>query len=265
MLTLKENFTFMLRKLYSDNGYKLFRMSRFEEYDFYADKKDFLSSKSILTFTNPDGRLMALRPDVTLSLIKHAGNGKFHYNENVYRVPRTSSSFREISQSGVEIIGNVNADDVTGLLRLALSSLEIIAGEKDYILVMADAGQILEILGENFNPQIIECISGKNIHGLKELNVSKKLIELCGLNGNAENSLPFLRNDTADIIRKLPQKHLRVDFSVADNLRYYNGIVFKGFIDGVPEAVISGGEYNIMGVKGAGFAVYLDFTGKYHD
>ncbi|MBQ6002159.1 MAG: ATP phosphoribosyltransferase regulatory subunit, partial [Synergistaceae bacterium] len=88
----------MLRKLYSDNGYKLFRMSRFEEYDFYADKKDFLSSKSILTFTNPDGRLMALRPDVTLSLIKHAGNGKYYYNENVYRVPRTSSSFREISQ-----------------------------------------------------------------------------------------------------------------------------------------------------------------------
>ena len=160
---------------------------------------------------------------------------------------------------------DVKADDVTGLLRLALSSLEIIAGEKNYILVMADAGQILEILGENFNPQIIECISGKNIHGLKELNVSKKLIGLCGLNGNAENSLPFLRNDTADIIRKLPQKHLRVDFSVADNLRYYNGIVFKGFIDGVPEAVISGGEYNIMGVKGAGFAVYLDFTGKYHD
>ena len=45
-------------------------MSRFEEYDFYARNKDFLVSDRIITFTDSRGRLLALKPDVTLSIIK---------------------------------------------------------------------------------------------------------------------------------------------------------------------------------------------------
>ena len=44
-----------------------------------------------------------------------------------------------------------------------------------------------------------------------------------------------------------------------------SGIVFKGYIEGIPEAVLSGGEYSIEGVKGAGFAVYLDKAGGVKD
>ena len=57
---------------------------------------------------------------------------------------------------------------------------------------------------------------------------------------------------------------LRLDFSVVNDMQYYNGIVFKGFIGGVCEGVLSGGQYDRlawrMGRKtGAiGFAVYLD-------
>ena len=119
-------------------------MSRFEEYDFYADKKDFLTSKSILTFTDADGRLMALRPDVTLSLIKHAGAGKYHYSENVYRVPKNSSSFREFTQSGLEFIGEINAQEIIGVINLALLTLELLAENRKFIL------ETLEILIKNF-------------------------------------------------------------------------------------------------------------------
>ena len=55
-----------------------------------------------------------------------------------------------------------------------------------------------------------------------------------------------------------------IDFSVVNDLSYYNGIAFKGFIEGVPTSVISGGEYdNLMKkmnkpYKAIGFAVYLD-------
>lgn len=57
---------------------------------------------------------------------------------------------------------------------------------------------------------------------------------------------------------------LRVDFSVVHDIRYYNGIVFKGFIEGIPTGVLSGGQYDRLLAKmgrkaGAiGFAVYLD-------
>ena len=64
----------------------------------------------------------------------------------------------------------------------------------------------------------------------------------------------------SEILRGLEEYYekMRVDYSVAENVKYYSGIVFKGYIEGVPEAVLSGGEYNIMSTEGAGFAVYLE-------
>ena len=47
-------------------------------------------------------------------------------------------------------------------------------------------------------------------------------------------------------------------------MKYYNGIVFKGFIKGIPTGILSGGQYDKlmekMGKKSRaiGFAVYLD-------
>ena len=55
-----------------------------------------------------------------------------------------------------------------------------------------------------------------------------------------------------------------VDFSVINDMSYYNGIVFKGFVSGIPTSILSGGEYDSLMKKlgknsGAiGFAVYLD-------
>ncbi len=55
-----------------------------------------------------------------------------------------------------------------------------------------------------------------------------------------------------------------MDFSIVSDTNYYNGIVFRGFIDGVPASVLSGGQYDKlmqrMGRKSRaiGFAVYMD-------
>ena len=68
--------TFALRSLYARRGYRRFRMSKFEEYDLYAGNRDFLVSGDIITFTDTNGKLMALKPDVTLSIIKNAKIGK---------------------------------------------------------------------------------------------------------------------------------------------------------------------------------------------
>ena len=254
MLAHDEAAFFSLRELYMSKGYRLFRVSRFEEYDFYADKKDFLPSKHILTFTDADGRLMALRPDVTLSVIKNAEEGKYFYRENVYRVPENGSSFREISQSGIEFIG---APDVAEVLSLAVMSLEVIADGRNYVLDVADAG-IVSGLIHGKQGGILRCLTSKNIHGLKELGADERLIELAMLDGSTDDGCPF----SGDILHAMRERgHCRVDFSCVNNLSYYSGIVFKGYVDGVPCAVLSGGEYRIMGVHGAGMAVYLNNYG----
>ena len=46
-------------------------MSKFEPYDLYADYRDFLTNNQLITFTDFDGTLLALKPDITLSIIKN--------------------------------------------------------------------------------------------------------------------------------------------------------------------------------------------------
>ncbi len=258
VLTHKEKLALMLRGLYTENGFKFYRMPSFEEYDFYAGKKEFLTSRQILTFTDYDGRLMALRPDVTLSLIKHSSPGKYHYSENVYRVSG-DKMFHEVPQSGIEIIGDITAPELSEVIRLAVKSLETISEGRGFILTIADANQVLEISEGISKPKLTECLSHKNIHGLIELNAPQKLIELVSLDGEITKSLPYLSGELCVILRGLEEYYgeMRIDFSAVENVKYYSGIVFKGYIDGVPEAVLSGGEYDIMQTKGAGFAVYL--------
>ena len=66
-----EAITFALRSLYDRYGYSRYKMNKFEEYDLYARNKDFLICESVITFTDLDGKLMALKPDVTLSIVKN--------------------------------------------------------------------------------------------------------------------------------------------------------------------------------------------------
>ena len=57
---------------------------------------------------------------------------------------------------------------------------------------------------------------------------------------------------------------MMLDFSIINDMRYYNGVIFQGFVDGIPSGILSGGRYDSLMKKmgkhsGAiGFAVYLD-------
>ena len=114
ILKSEERAIFDLRELYQKYGYSQYKMSKFEEYDLYVRNKNFLISDNIITFTDTNGKLMALKPDVTLSIIKNDKDEcdsvrKVYYNENVYRVASGTNSFKEIMQVGLECIGNIDS------------------------------------------------------------------------------------------------------------------------------------------------------------
>ena len=54
LLKKEERVSFSLRALFEQYGYRKFKMSKFEEYDFYAENRSFLHSEAILTFTGLD-------------------------------------------------------------------------------------------------------------------------------------------------------------------------------------------------------------------
>ena len=163
-----------LAELYESYGYSYYKVSRFEEYDLYARNRNFLSGGQILTFNDADGRLMALKPDVTLSIVKNTkddeGMKKIYYKENVYRVPRSGSGFKEIMQSGLECIGDIDRYATGEVIMLAASSLESVSSE--YILDISHIGitaGILEGTDDETADAILKAMSEKNAPMLEKI------------------------------------------------------------------------------------------------
>ena len=283
-----------LRELYSAYGYWHYKVSKFESYDLYASNRNFLQSKQILTFTDTNGRLMALKPDVTLSIIKNIKPdtviSKVYYTENVYRVPKNADGFQEIMQTGLELIGRIDDYAMAEVVMLAERSLRTIS--PDYVLELSHIGVISGLLDEQNLDQsrysaLMAAVEEKNRHELRALcsdfglseRVCDQLIALVGLYGPLEAvldeleamELPAESRAAAASLRRLSRylalfgcNHLRLDFSLVNDMDYYNGLVFRGFISGVAAGVLSGGRYdNLMAKMGrsqgaVGFAVYLD-------
>ena len=282
-----------LSSIYELNGYNRFKMSKFEEYDLYVKNKDFLISDNIITFNDIGGKLLALKPDVTLSIVKNVrdedGVKKVYYNENVYRVSQSTGSFKEIMQVGLECIGDVDTFLTFEVISLAVKSLCEISN--DCVLDLSDLKVISCLLDKatdniETKKEILTFIGQKSAHEIDKFKGSIDNDYLCAikeialLSGKAENVLPKLKNILnglveAEVLLELESictllklnnldANVRIDFSVVNDIKYYNGIVFKGFVSGINKDILSGGRYDNllrkMGKnKGAvGFAIYLD-------
>ncbi len=291
-----EKAIYSLRSLYKRYGFAKYKMSKFEEYDFYVRNKDFLISDNIITFNDSDGKLMALKPDVTLSIIKNSKTNpgtvqKVYYNENIYRASADTGEVKEIMQVGLECIGNVDDYCICEVALLAAKSLECIA--EDYVLDISHMDIVAEALkfarvSESSRESVMNAFGEKNLQALLAIcqadgvspHGTELLKKLITLYGSPEKVLAELASvsvsdeftkavnqlkEIADILKENGCiGKTQIDFSVVNNMKYYSGVAFKGFINGVPGGVLSGGQYDKLASKlglksGAiGFAVYLD-------
>lgn len=292
ILKKEEKVIFALRELYSKYGYLPYRMSKFEEYELYIRNKEFMVSDRVIAFNDTNGKLLALKPDVTLSIIKSGEDlegvtQKVYYNENVYRVSKSTHRYKEIMQAGLECIGDIDLYDIYEVILLGVLSLAQIS--ENFVLCISHLGIIGSVIGEicpdtDFIKQAISLISQKNTHDLRKLCIEynipneayEKLCVLLRAYGKADKVLPLLKSvsdckETKELekLSALLEKceyadKILFDFSLADDINYYNGFIFKGFIDGISAEVLSGGQYDKMMRKmnrssGAlGFALYLD-------
>ena len=335
VLKYEEMAVFRLRTLYARYGYRQYTMNKFEQYDFYLRNKDFLVSDNIITFTDTNGKLMALKPDVTLSIVKNTRDlgpddtAKLYYDENVYRVSKGNHAFSEITQAGLECLGNICEAEIAEVMMLAARSLETIS--ENFVLDISHLGIItalIESLGlsNEDTRAIIKAMGEKNPHEIANIlnaagagdTVEADLLKmLVSVYGRPADVLPKLRSmldncgsgdrnvgaagiagpvtgesagrvaytecssgngfgecvsaaidELENYLRVFDgtglEDRIRIDFSVVDDINYYNGIVFKGFIESVPDYVLSGGEYDKLMRKmkrsgrAIGFAVYLD-------
>ena len=270
----KERASFALRALYEAAGCRKYHMGRFEEYGLYQENRSFLSSEQVITFTDLDGRLLALKPDVTLSIAKTAQPApgetlKYYYHENVYRPSAESHTFKEIA--------------------LAAKSLEQLGAA--WVLELSHMGYLFGLLDalavpETARPALLDLLREKNAHELRAAAKAAGLDDagadtLCALLtlcGGCEETLAraeaFCKNDrmraAAAELRALTRSlsagggSVRLDLSLAGEMEYYNGLVFQGYLQGLPRPLLKGGRYDLLmqkftpGADAIGFAVYLD-------
>jgi len=293
ILRPQERVSLQLRLLYEQAGFRQYHMGRFEEYGLYQENRRFLSSEQVITFTDLDGRLLALKPDVTLSIAKNAqiekdGCGRFYYLENVYRPSQESHTFREISQMGLECIGAVDDEVTAQAVSLAIQSLALTG--RDFVLEVSHMGFVTGLLDavgapESIRPRLLTCIRDKNRHELlkcaAEAGLSSQGADaLCRLGALVgpwqivlEQAAPLALNSAAgaalaelrNLCEALPEtEHLRLDLSLVNDMEYYNGLVLQGYLAGLPRAVLKGGRYDPLaeqfrpGARAIGYALYLD-------
>ena len=292
----EEQVTLKLRGLYERFGYKKYKMSKFEEYSLYSENKDFLAGDKIITFTDLDGRLMALKPDVTLSIIKNSNISedtaeKAYYLENVYRESKDSRNFKEINQMGLELIGALDDYGITEVLSLAADTLAAVS--PDYILEFSHMDYVVALLGsleisEQTKFKLLRLIRTRNVDGIRKTaqaeNLSPEQQEaLCAvpsLYGDVKQTVEKARKYacTEQMTAALDQmlviyeglcgtgaaEKIQADLSIVNDIDYYNGIIFNGYVKELAGRVLAGGQYDRalkrMGKKGKaiGFALYLN-------
>lgn len=284
-----------LSALFSSYGYKKYRMSRFEEYSLYAGNLDFLAGSNVITFAGADGKLLALRPDVTLSIAKNTKasreNGeKLYYHESVYRTSPGELGYEEIDQMGVECIGEVDLLTIAEQTELILRSLRLLSS--DHALDVSHSklvhGMVAQLgLDARAKAEVYDCIKKKSVHAFAELAAREgveakkaaKVRRMIELSGPMDEVLPELGTlisgeEAAEAFVQLTAlaneaarmeggDRLRLDLSVFNHLDYYNGVIFNGYIKEYPKAVIVGGQYDKLMQKlgkdaqALGFAVNL--------
>lgn len=260
-----------LNRLYEQYGYRKFKMSRFEDYDLYAQNRDFLRQDRIITFTDTDGALKALKPDITLSIMKSNGGDseKVYYNENVCR--EVGGAFREILQVGVESVGQIDPYAEAEVIALAARSLEQLSPK--YVLALSDVsfvGSLLDQMGLSapVRGKVLGLIARKNVPGLcvlaergeltgEQADGLRELVELYAPLKEGIGRVGRLAKSNAawEALRQLSltagllesfglEERVRLDFSLVNSMDYYNGVIFQGFLPGLQTPALSGGRYD---------------------
>lgn len=288
----EENLRASVTGLFCGYGYRRYRPARFEPYEVYRKNKDYIDGDTIVTFTDAGGKLLALRPDVTLSIINDlpvdGKTRKYFYDESVFRRD-SDGEYRDLRQIGAEYVGGTDLYPECEIAVLAVSTLGFLGGDCVLAVGNMDAAEaFIKPLGLSDDDLVktLGFIRQKAFHELKKLlkdadaGSVEKLLALVSVEGEPESALaavaPIVKGnaEAERAINELKEltdalivcgygDRIRLDFSLIDDFRYYNGAVFRGYARGAAKAVIRGGRYDNMlrrmGKSGKAVGFALDF------
>jgi ATP phosphoribosyltransferase regulatory subunit len=233
-------------------------------------------------FTDTDGRMLALRPDVTSAVARAAATLfaererplRFSYAASVFRQrPRTHAEWkRQSRQLGCELIGaDKGAADVEVLV-IAAEVLERLGLRPRYRITLNHAGilrGVAEELGldEAERESLRHLIDIRDAAGLGALlapregqspcvELAMRLGRLTGRRGALEEASAFAEGALAregfralreiwEVVEALDLAgSFEIDLGDVSGMDYYTGLVFRIYVEGAGARVGSGGRYD---------------------
>ena len=281
------------REVFARHGYHVVQPPMFEYYDVYDAAVT--KAENMFKFFDNNGRMLALRPDLTTSVARIAATKPL--GELPYRIAYSGSAFRndetfsndrrrEFSQAGIELIGNGGTDAdaevieiaIEALLKFGVKDFQIDMGHADYYKGLAEIAGLDPIVSDklraNINDKDFVAIEGI----LDGIDIDEKLkevfMELPKMFGGIEMAVAAAKNpiigeksraalenliSVYEILKgKGLDKYISTDLGMVPNLDYYTGIIVKGFAKGVAFPICSGGRYDNLTEK---FGKALPATG----
>ena len=285
-----------LTRLFRQRGFLEVSTPETEYYDLFAHSGCAIPQERMLKVSDPSGKICVMRPDSTTPIARVAATKlktltlpqRLYYEQTVYRDnPAHNGGSREIAQCGVELIGAVGrkadlemlAGAIDALRSCGASVFHVELGHVDFFRELAARLDLDEEGAESLR----QLVEGKNfaaLHSFLEPHranpacaVLERLSRLFGGPEVLDEAEKLAgRTQAIDYLRQLYDElsaagygaYVRFDLGMVHQIDYYTGVVFRGYVEGAGDAVLSGGRYdNLVGVFGReaqaiGFSVDVD-------
>ena len=267
----KFNIETSAREIFAKHGYHMVQPPTFEYYDVYDAAVT--KPENMFKFFDTNGRMLALRPDLTTSVARLAATKplgdlpyRIAYSGNAFRNDEAFSLARqrEFSQVGIELIGDggetadaeVIAITVEALLKFGLTDFQIDMGQVEYFKGISEQAGLdamqSDALREKINDKDFVAIEGMLDRLSLDDEIKSMILELPKMFGGIDVVREALQNSAIgqtargalenlarvyDILReKGLEKYLAIDFT-------------KGFAKGVAFPICSGGRYDNLTAK----------------
>ena len=284
-----------ITEAFESRGYSEIMTPGLEYMDVFDGPNSYIKPKSMFKLFDREGNILVMRPDCTVPAARLAGSKlksakkplRLFYNQPIYAQNRKLTGvFDEEIQVGAELVGipGEKADlEILSLAILALSRLGVettlelgFSGFFDILcydlkLDERQRSELLNIIGEKDFEKLdafLNGFKGKAANAMRELPRlfgGEEILEKArkALEGTtAFRMLAYFEQLVADV-KKLKRGGIIIDLGLVQKNRYYTGLIFKGYIGGAPDAILSGGRYDNlysefgMDYPAVGFALNL--------
>ena len=265
--------------LFQRRGYSELTTPNVEYYDIIPAAGHPLSQEAMMKCVERTGKLLVMRPDNTVAIGRVAATKlstlplplRLYYNQTVFRSDDINTGARtEIDQCGVELIGAQGLRADLEILSMAMDALEA-CGVRDYHIEIGHVGYFSALLtalgaGEELQNLLRSCVEKKDfvayraaLKGYEAQPAGKALWQLPRLFGGPEvletakslcgepeamKAIDYLEEIYGVLDQAGLSDHVQFDLGLIQNIEYYTGMIFRGFVPGAGSNVISGGRYD---------------------